>query len=939
MSEDLEGGQGGQGLQEELDRLRFMLEISPQIRWTGNAEGEITWISEHWIAVTGHPVEAALGLGWTQFLHPDDVATNGEEVRRAIETKSAYEMEYRVRHADGSYRWMRGRAVPRTGQAEGQILWYGMTEDVHDRKMAEAEIASVLQNLQVTQESLSLAMKGGRMGWWTRDLRTDEVTWSPELEAIFGFPPHGFGGTRRSFLDHVHPDDVDAFKAAVENALRSHTDYAVVFRFIRANGSEGWMEGRGQAVYGADGQPLASYGVGIDISEQRRVQEAAESQLRITKTIADNADSPLMLLDRDGYTTYANPAFFRVTGYAPEDVVGKTAHDLIHYRYPDGRPYPIDECPIDASYRDLRPQRDIEETFVRQDGSLFPVVAHVAPLHDEDGESAGGVLEFRDVADQREHERALRQSEAQYRQVAEGLPQLVWSALPSGERDYYNRRWFDYTGPMPGIQVSDLWSNTVHSDDREEALHRWQQSIRTGETFQAEYRLRRNDGEYRWFLGRALAIRDEDGKVVRWFGTCTDIHDQKSTEYVLAVSNEFAKTLSADLDLDRIVQALTDACTQAIGAKFGSFFYNVVGEEGEALLLYTLSGAPIEAFERFGLPRPTKVFGPTFRNEGIVRSDDITKDPRYGSMGPHFGMPEGHLPVVSYLAVSVISRSGEVIGGLFFGHSKPGVFTEEHERIVSSFAAQAAVAIDNAQLYARVTGMKETLERQVAERTADLQSSNEALQGFTYHVAHDLRSPLRTIVSTSRIVQEDFGDHLPPEAAELLERQALAAGRLGRLIDDLLRMARLTREEAHRDKVDVTQMGRDVASEALEGHPQSKVSIEVQDGMVAQADPRLFRLALGNLVENAVKYSPSGGKVRLGRREDGAFFVSDEGIGIDARYFSKVFEPFQRLHRDDEFSGTGIGLSNVSQIIARHGGRVWVESELEKGSTFYFTLS
>ncbi|RYG22128.1 PAS domain S-box protein, partial [bacterium] len=169
-NEGTEGGQGRQELLAELDHLRFMLDTSPQIRWTGNVQGEITWISKHWIEVTGHACEAALGLGWTEFLHPDDLAAAGEEVRRAIETKTTYDVEYRVRHADGSYRWMHGRATPRS-DVDG-TLWYGMTEDIHDRKTAEAEVASILQNLRVTQESLSLAMKGGRMGWWTRDLRT-----------------------------------------------------------------------------------------------------------------------------------------------------------------------------------------------------------------------------------------------------------------------------------------------------------------------------------------------------------------------------------------------------------------------------------------------------------------------------------------------------------------------------------------------------------------------------------------------------------------------------------------------------------------------------------------------------------------------------------------------------------------------------------------------
>jgi two-component sensor histidine kinase len=158
-------------------------------------------------------------------------------------------------------------------------------------------------------------------------------------------------------------------------------------------------------------------------------------------------------------------------------------------------------------------------------------------------------------------------------------------------------------------------------------------------------------------------------------------------------------TVSAELDLGRAVQVVTDAATELTGAAFGSFFYNVLDERGESYMLYTLSGVPRDAFSKFPMPRNTAVFGPTFRGEGIVRSDDITKDPRYGKNDPHRGMPEGHLPVRSYLAAPVVSRSGEVLGGLFFGHPEPGVFTERAERILAGIAPQAAIAIDNARLY------------------------------------------------------------------------------------------------------------------------------------------------------------------------------------------------------------------------------------------------
>ncbi|HEX2834831.1 MAG TPA: GAF domain-containing protein [Thermoanaerobaculia bacterium] len=162
---------------------------------------------------------------------------------------------------------------------------------------------------------------------------------------------------------------------------------------------------------------------------------------------------------------------------------------------------------------------------------------------------------------------------------------------------------------------------------------------------------------------------------------------------------EAARVVSGELDLERVVQAVTDAATQMTGAQFGAFFYNVVSAAGESYMLYTISGVPREAFSRFPMPRNTAVFAPTFDGTATVRSDDIRKDPRYGHNEPYYGMPKGHLPVVSYLAVPVISRSGQVLGGLFFGHSEVGVFGETEERIVEAIAAQAAVAIDNARLY------------------------------------------------------------------------------------------------------------------------------------------------------------------------------------------------------------------------------------------------
>ncbi|MBW3623350.1 MAG: PAS domain S-box protein [Armatimonadetes bacterium] len=196
---------------------------------------------------------------------------------------------------------------------------------------------------------------------------------------------------------------------------------------------------------------------------------------------------------------------------------------------------------------------------------------------------------------------------------------------------------------------------------------------------------------------------------------------------IIETINRVGQTLSAELDLQKLVQSLTDAATEITGAQFGAFFHNVIDRQGESYMLYTLSGAPREAFEKFPMPRNTALFAPTFGGEGILRSDDITQDPRYGQNAPYHGMPDVHLPVRSYLSVPVISRSGEVIGGLFFGHAEPGRFNERHERILAGIASQAAVAIDNARLYQKTREAEEQLRQQLEFTSAITRNMGEGI--------------------------------------------------------------------------------------------------------------------------------------------------------------------------------------------------------------------
>jgi light-regulated signal transduction histidine kinase (bacteriophytochrome) len=233
-----------------------------------------------------------------------------------------------------------------------------------------------------------------------------------------------------------------------------------------------------------------------------------------------------------------------------------------------------------------------------------------------------------------------------------------------------------------------------------------------------------------------------------------------------------------------------------------------------------------------------------------------------------------------------------------------------------------------------------TMNRRLEERTDQLKGALEELEGFCYNISHDLRTPLRGIVGHSRIVIEDSADRLDERSRGHLERLGVAANKMGKLIDDLLEFARLGRGDLADQSVDFSSLATDVATVCC---AESGANISVQPGIATQGDAQLLRIVLQNLIENACKYVVPGEKaqVKVGMKEiEGVsvFFVKDMGIGFEMQYAERILQPFQRLHRDEEYPGTGIGLANVKRIVERHGGELWCESIPDEGATFYFTL-
>jgi PAS domain S-box-containing protein len=571
----------------------------------------------------------------------------------------------------------------------------------------------------------------------------------------------------------------------------------------------------------------------------------------------------------------------------------------------------------------------------------------------------------RSVVERRRVEKQLRESEARFRTVFEnaavGMLEIDsdWSIMAA------NAAYGRLVGIAPEQLAGQNCLAFTHPDDVETSENALRRAAvaRKGERISFEKRYVRDDNGVVWIRSNLAKISGE-GSTARFLKIVEDITGAKRAQaelegqrHALEILNETAAVVAAELDTERVVQSVTDAGVELTGAAFGAFFYNVTNEAGESLTLYTLSGADRSDFDRFGHPRATQVFAPTFKGEGIVRSDDITADPRYGNNPPHKGMPKQHLPVRSYLAVPVMSRSGEVVGGLFFGHPDVGVFTDASERLVVGLASQAAVAIDNARLFESAKRANQTLEERVQERTRELEEVHEALRQsqqmetvgqLTGGIAHDFNNLLQIVSGNLDLLRQK----LPSTASHLrryAERAFTGAERAATLTQRLLAFSR--RQPLAPKPLDINRLIPGM-SELL--HRTLGETIEVESVLaprlwIFEADPNQLENAIINLAINARDAMPEGGKLTIETQNThldhtyaaqnpevspgqyAVICISDTGVGMDAETAAKAVEPF--FTTKEVGRGTGLGLSMVYGFVKQSGGHIKIYSELGEGTT------
>lgn len=654
----------------------------------------------------------------------------------------------------------------------------------------------------------------------------------------------------------------------------------------------------------------------IDVTGQQKdhVKQATLS------AIVESSDDAIISKDLNGTIASWNSGAERIFGYSEAEVLGKSITILI----PNNR---LDEENLIISNIVQGKRVDHIETYrVDKLGNEIPISVTVSPIKDAFGKIIGASKVARDISDRLN----VEEKQAMLSAIVESSDDAIISKNLNGIITSWNRGAQDIFGYTEAEAVGKSITMLIPSERIEEETYILEQ-VKSGKKIDHFETIRKNKaGEEIPISITVSPIKDGHGNIVGASKVARDVSAQVQSQvamekYIknLETLNTVGKSISENLDVQGILQRVTDATTKLTGAAFGAFFYNNMEQEGNTFKLFTLSGAPREAFDMMAMPRHTEVFLPTFVEKKVVRVDDIRKHPSHGKNSPYMGMPKGHLTVVSYLAVPVVSKSGAVIGGLLYGHPEPGIFTEEHELLVVNIAAQAAVSLDNSRLFEQVKSLSDKKDE------------------FIALASHELKTPLTTIKGYLQVLAKRETDQM---SRLFLNKSLHQVDKLNTLVEDLLNMSRIEsgRLDFNVESFDMREMIQDIIetfSYSIESH--TIVATMGNSPAVIKGDKQRIEQAVLNLLTNAVKYSPKANKIYVSLEIVGVnaiVRVKDEGIGLTPQQREQLFTRFYRAENTEGISGLGLGLYLTKQIIERHDGKIKVTSEFGKGSEFFFTL-
>ena len=836
----------------------------------------------------------------------------------------------------GSVRWVRWEIRPwfdRTGEIGGIVIF---TEDMTDRNRAE-------QALREKEHLLSESQRIAHLGSWTFDLAEPggRILWSEELYRIYGVSPDAFQPTVESLLNLIVPEYRPAMQSWLAACEAGEKPGDLEFQIVHPDGTIRHISGRGELQYDTENRPVQMAGSAQDVTERRRAEEALRESEERFQAMANGIPQLAWMAEADGSIFWYNQRWYEYTGTTLEQMQGwgwRSVHDpgllpAVLERWKDsivtGQPFEM-EFPLRGA-----------------DGIFRMFLTRVMPVKDSAGRVTRWFGTNTDITERKQVEEALaRQAEklASSRQTLQQqtrMFQLVLDSIGEGliaaDPEGHFLLWNDSATKLMGRGAAELateqWTPhyqvflpdgiTPYPPERLPLVRALQ-----GESVQCELIVQHPAPEERVFLEVVTRpMKDAQDNLAGAVAVLRDITNRKQVEAVLAGQAEELSRQAAELMCSRneletqklMLQSVLDSMSEGLVTtdERGKFvIWNPAAEKIVGLGPANVTSEEWSAHYGLYLPDMVTPF-PVDQNplRRALLGETSTADMYLRNLELGTGV------FIESSASPLRDKSGALRGG------------------VVAFRDITQRKIDERE----IRKLNDKLEEKVFERTAQLQAANHELEAFSYSVSHDLRAPLRHIVGFTSLFLEEFGASLEPRGQNYLRRIQAGASRMGQLVDELLNLARIGRRALHPQPTELKSVVEEVIAMLQPEIEGRQMEWKIGRLPCVECDPVLIQQVFQNLIANALKYSRPRAQavIEIGQTQENeqpVIFVRDNGVGFDMQYAGKLFGVFERLHRAEDFEGTGVGLATVLRIVKKHGGRVWAQAELDRGATFYFTV-
>jgi PAS domain S-box-containing protein len=817
-------------------------------------------------------------------IYPDDLPFVSKSLKELEKTGSVV-LEYRMLQKQGSYRWIENHLSVIKDNNGLPLYRDGIVHDISDRKKAEESIAASEQEFRLLTESMPQIV-------WTTTADGQNTYFNHKWIEYTGLTlQESYGhGWNKPF----HPDDQKRAWDAWQNAVQHNAAYLLQCRLRRFDGVYRWWLIHGVPVVDKKGTITKWYGTCTDIDEMKNANDTIRHNEELLRSVIENVSSGVALIDETGRFVIYNPVFLKLFGLSPDSTI-KNVNDQ------DWSKWQVFDENKNLLHVDNHPVRKAAMTGKLVKNQLVAMklpsgvdyiwmMISAEPLKKEDGTIDKIICTYHDITERNKAEEALKESEERFHTMADALPQLAWIAHRDGYIYWYNQRWYEYTGTTEKQMEGWGWQSVHDPKVLSSVLERWKNSIDKGNPFDMEFPIRGADGIFRPFLTRGMPLKDSKGQVVQWIGTNTDITERKKAEETLKDSQE------------KLELALSTG-------NVGIWEWNLITNEvsGDQRTNEIMHSGKKE------IKRTRDEFMQLINEEDIFQINKAMKETL-----------EKDIPF------DTIFRLKEFIEEPVYISSKAKAIKDENGNAVRLLG----VCID-------ISEIKSNADKVLNKLNNELLRSNKELQSFAYVASHDLQEPLRMVSSFTQLLAQRYKHQLDQNAQEYIQFAVDGAQRMQQLLMGLLEYSRINSKGKAFENIDLNKVLEKALNNLslLINERNAVIKIDSLPNIIA--DEIQIMQVFQNFIANAIKFSNDSPKIFISSKTESkeyVFSIKDKGIGIETDYFEKIFQIFQKLHTKEQYEGTGIGLAICKRIIERHGGTIWVESKLGKGSTFFFTI-